>query len=281
MDEAQAWRDLAAHFAKLGEDESHRLYASWHPIAFYADDCHWTLSGTSDAEIHRRFRIHVERAAALRGGPDGPAAIPWWLDLLKEGGHRYDGGLRIAHGGRDGEPGEWEEHGVIRSVCLASSECCYGLETDAIANERRQWKIVGPSEEVRAMKDLARALERQHFASILTPRPPMDHLNRTREENVIVPQSPAHSTDESGITHMHLRRERVNDFLGRCNRLSDTRVIRKHIWQLIGHSKGRQFEYWQKSDPKATAEDERNFERVLKMDPGDFLDQIRKRGMIK
>ena len=76
------------------------------------------------------------------------------------------------------------------------------------------------------------------------------------------------------------RRERVDDFLARCNR-EDTgpgKLRRKDIWTQAGHTTARQFEYWQKEDEywqkedeDATGADRRNFERILGKAPQAFI----------
>jgi hypothetical protein len=67
------------------------------------------------------------------------------------------------------------------------------------------------------------------------------------------------------------RRTQVDTFLQNCNTLSRVRIRRRHLWLSAGHSSGRQFEYWQRSDRRATGADEHNFGRILRMRPGDFL----------
>lgn len=87
----------------------------------------------------------------------------------------------------------------------------------------------------------------------------------------------ASSPDE----HPCKRGSEVVTFLQKCNQLSAARVRKKHIWLLIGHSKGRQFEYWQAcNEEKATAEDKINFSRVLRMKPEDFLAALRKKRLL-
>jgi len=74
----------------------------------------------------------------------------------------------------------------------------------------------------------------------------------------------------------------VEDFLLRCNQEPDLpeKLLKKHIWSAVGHSGPRQFQYWQASDDKATAEDQRNFGRILAMPPADFVALLKKMGQI-
>jgi hypothetical protein len=82
-------------------------------------------------------------------------------------------------------------------------------------------------------------------------------------------------------TESALVRSMVDDFLLRCNRESDAglKVIRKHIWIVAGHKHPRQFQYWQERSDKATAEDDRNFRRILRMRPAEFFALLRKKGI--
>ena len=75
------------------------------------------------------------------------------------------------------------------------------------------------------------------------------------------------------------RRERVDDFLARCNReyTGPGKLIRKDIWTQARHTASRQFECWQKENKDATGADRRNFERILAMSPCDFAAAVAKR----
>ena len=72
----------------------------------------------------------------------------------------------------------------------------------------------------------------------------------------------------------------VKDFLLRCNQETPLKVVRTHIWRAAGHTTPRQFQYWQKSDPKATSADETNFRRILRMSPTDFLVLLNKKRIV-
>lgn len=77
------------------------------------------------------------------------------------------------------------------------------------------------------------------------------------------------------------RRSQVDDFLKRCNAVSlNSKVLRRHIWLSVGHSKPRQFEYWQSGSAKTTAEDERNFQRIMQTVPEEFVDLLRKKRIL-
>ena len=74
----------------------------------------------------------------------------------------------------------------------------------------------------------------------------------------------------------------VYDFLQRCNQEPDLpeKIRKTHIWRSVEHGTGRQFQYWQKRDPAATGEDERNFGRTLAMEPGEFVALLRKKNLL-
>ena len=75
------------------------------------------------------------------------------------------------------------------------------------------------------------------------------------------------------------RRARVDDFLTRCNReyTGSGELRRKDIWTLARHKTGRQFQYWQKKDARATKADHEAFERILATCPRDFAAAVAKR----
>jgi hypothetical protein len=77
-------------------------------------------------------------------------------------------------------------------------------------------------------------------------------------------------------------RAAVDAFLGQCNREanSSVKVIRKHIWRAVGHKNARQFEYWQAGSAEATGADKQNFGRVLDMNPVNFVELLKKNGLL-
>lgn len=76
------------------------------------------------------------------------------------------------------------------------------------------------------------------------------------------------------------RRAAVEAFILKCQQETSLKVSRTHIWKAAGHSTARQFQFWQASDPKATAQDDQNFRRILAMKPTDFIALLRKKGII-
>ncbi len=75
-------------------------------------------------------------------------------------------------------------------------------------------------------------------------------------------------------------RAMVDAFLKRVVRESGLAIKRVHIWKQV-HQRPRQFQYWQASDPKATAEDDRNFRRILSMSTMKFVGTLKKLNLIK
>lgn len=78
----------------------------------------------------------------------------------------------------------------------------------------------------------------------------------------------------------------VDDFLDRCNQEPNRprKITKTHIWKFVGHSQPRQFQYWQAGHKCIrggtrgfTDEDERNFRRVLTMEPAVFIEQLEKK----
>ena len=74
----------------------------------------------------------------------------------------------------------------------------------------------------------------------------------------------------------------VDTFLERCNQEPDLdeKIIRKHIWRAVGHKHARQFQYWQSGSDKATDEDDRNFRRILSMEPRDFIALLKQKHLL-
>ena len=76
------------------------------------------------------------------------------------------------------------------------------------------------------------------------------------------------------------RRARVEAFILKCESETGAKVSRTHIWRAAGHSVPRQFQFWQANNPKATTQDDQNFERLLAMPPGDFVTLLKKKGIL-
>ena len=94
---------------------------------------------------------------------------------------------------------------------------------------------------------------------------------------------PKESVLEVEQTHKGCTRSgEVSAFLKRCNELSDITIYKRHIWQSVGHARGRQFEYWQEcNEAKTTEADRRNFSRILREGPERFLAALKRKGLIE
>jgi hypothetical protein len=151
--------------------------------------------------------------------------------------------------GQNDQPNEYEENGLIRRFFAASAEYCHYRETRAIATERQVPTRSGEHEpQVRDPELLPDTLESQLPSPVSQP---------SEKRN---------------------RRGQVDKFLAECSAISECRIFRKHIWLLAGHSKGKQFEYWQSGDPKATRVDDRNITRILQMTPSVFIAALKRKG---
>jgi hypothetical protein len=76
------------------------------------------------------------------------------------------------------------------------------------------------------------------------------------------------------------RRAAIDAFILKSKQETSLKVTRTSIWRAAGHSTARQFQFWQASDPKATAQDDKNFRRILAMNPADFEALLKKKSII-
>lgn len=82
------------------------------------------------------------------------------------------------------------------------------------------------------------------------------------------------------------RRALVDSFLLTCRQEVPLNVTKTHIWRAAGHATARQFQHWQAGKDRppgtkhgATGEDDKNFRRILAMQPGDFVELLHKKGI--
>jgi hypothetical protein len=78
-------------------------------------------------------------------------------------------------------------------------------------------------------------------------------------------------TESAAVDSEENRRSIVDNFLKECSKIAGSKIMRKHIWMALGHKTARQFEYWQCVSHKATQADQTNFNRILSMNPSDFV----------
>jgi hypothetical protein len=97
------------------------------------------------------------------------------------------------------------------------------------------------------------------------------------DESTRADSGPTINAADTGGTN---RRAAVDAFLLRFRQETAFRAHRNHIWRAVGHTRARQFEFWQGCDPKATAQDDQNFRRILGMNPSDFESLLKKKRII-
>jgi hypothetical protein len=183
--------------------------------------------------------------------------------------------------------------------------------TPAIARQLSEWQVhmgqtwrlsgcsssPDPASEARRLID---AMEDDHWSSfvdaLLTAisRRTLPLMARALKELDPSKQTPVSTSEQpmppptKNITK-ELRRVAVDEFLHRCHEDTGLRANRKHIWSAAGHGTPRQFQYWQsgvdrtpgvKGTRGATEEDDRNFQRILAMEPKAFVELLTKKRII-
>jgi hypothetical protein len=115
----------------------------------------------------------------------------------------------------------------------------------------------------------SRALEEEHLQ------------RRDPEKRGVIKKGKREQTDIAAKDCKARRRAQVEAFLKNCNKESSERIYKRHLWRSVGHSKPRQFEYWQEcNEKKTTEEDKRNFGRILAMSPEDFIALLKRLELI-
>jgi hypothetical protein len=128
MPEIAFWRNLAASFRELHEQQGNNLGAHWSSSAWNASGSHWHLDTGGNQTVRGSFRVFAERGAVELGHSDESTGLDFWLDLLKTESHHFrEGGESRSFG--KGEPEVVSQNGSIKSVCKASSEFCIKCET--------------------------------------------------------------------------------------------------------------------------------------------------------
>jgi hypothetical protein len=133
VNELSALGELGTRFAELAEDSSKDFDVEEWP----ADQ--WAFIGVGDQPTFESFKDAAKRGAELRGCPAEKLeklSSYFWLDQLKRHGTHYEFTTVIGPGSH-GEPGEYEQRGIIRRVCKASAEYCQSLVTRAMAADRK------------------------------------------------------------------------------------------------------------------------------------------------
>lgn len=252
MADSQYWRDMEARFRAL-PDPFVFLRADWHYIVGSGGPGEWRLCGGATASVHMRFEALAKQAGFHAKNPVSCDPLVCWLDLLRLESPNFDlhpyGAMALD---ADGQVVAHLSSGSIFRLCEASADLCAKLEGREFALQ---------TERLRAEAVSTRAA---------TP---------TATGTDLAQSSQANGAD-AGNSNSGDRRAAVDAFILKCKQGTSMRVIRTHIWKAVGHSSARQFQYWQASDPKATALDDQNFHRILAMSPTDFEALLKKRGII-
>jgi hypothetical protein len=260
MLDSDFWRDLAEKFRAI-KDPHNKLHAIWQYTVKVDEQpppfAEWNF-GISD---QRMLSVRYEFETVARRG--GPKVHPYmdsligWLEALRESGLNAEMSGSGIKSTPDGALTDRTYSGRISRICEASADLCKQYESLALEMER-----------VAQVQEEARIKSEPHNAY----RAALDENEGRPEAPETEPEAqPGESTPKSEGEMSDCkarRRASVDTFLQQCNRQSSAPIRRRHIWLSVGHSKGRQFEYWQGCDPKATMEDHGSFGRILRMKPG-------------
>jgi hypothetical protein len=209
MDEPSPWPDVAAQFAKIGREDHENVAAHWIASGWTAPGETWNLTGTPNGRVHQHFKWAAERAAVILGYQPGPQTLFFWLDLLRANSPNYIATPHIRS--RDGVTVE-DDAGIVHSVCQASEEYCFKLETEYIAarpfRESRE-RSKGLSDIVRFRLAEGRTTEIVGLSSPILPTPPQ---NTTQQHEP--PSETAGQQIERLRTESHLTAEDLAEELG-------------------------------------------------------------------
>lgn len=318
MSDSKFWRNLASEFRAL--DPHGALRADWDYIVSSGDLTGWRLAGadhTLRVQFEALAR-RAGSASADRSGMD--LLIVWFDALRRESPNfEYGAYLTEMHDdGTDGPHHQLGTipHICVASADYCNVLESRAVDAEHVAKIeqarrsdprnwsplRQQWEaykaikelVHGPHEEIpESLVRMALAqqygispeevtseqirfevsgLLRDYPAIRLIPSQPVEEPRKSAVQ-------PKTCVDAQGTANLD-RRVRIDQFLEACQKFSQARLTRKHLWRAAGHRSGRQFEYWQNGSEKATGEDNRNFERILAMSPKEFVIQLRRRKIL-
>jgi len=267
MVDSDFWRDLAEQFRAL--DPAGLLYADHDYIVNSGNVDQWQIKG-ADRIIRLRFEALARRAGSKIAGAHQKDPLFIWLGEVKATGPNFEYGAYLIERNADGTDGIQHQLGTLKRLCVASAERCTEHESYALQAELRekQQRIEKQAQIWTLMEQ--HSAELKQASETATLGPVVDDLHTVASEESSKEKSP-----EAGT-----RRSKVEEFLRSCNAHSKIRIRRRHIWLLAGHTKGRQFEFWQADSDKATDADERNFRRILGLAPAAFIAQLQNKGII-
>jgi hypothetical protein len=104
----------------------------------------------------------------------------------------------------------------------------------------------------------------------------LNEVKQTREwlrfaRKVVTTEKSGPASQNSRPSGTRNRRKLVNDFIARVGEAAGRNVTRTDIWKVAGYKSRKDFEQWQRRDPKTTQSAEEHFARVLRMLPDDFI----------
>ena len=255
MLDSDFWRELAEKFRAV--DPTRLLRAHWDYTVKVGEQTpsvvNWTLAG-----VPEKSSIEFEfEALARRCGPKiYPLmdSLTGWLEGLRE--YRLNAGIEGTGimSSPDGTPIAHTYGGIIDSIFEASASLCKIQES--LASEKERMLEVEREAQLNAQ-------ERRVDGSVLDE-------NQGSPQPLSEPENPARNN----------HRPAVEAFITKCNKHGLPPVLRRHIWLSAGYKKARQFEYWQASSTRATARSDRNFTRILQMEPEAFRNLLRLKKII-
>jgi hypothetical protein len=293
MADSSFWRNLGEKHRELQAIHG-ALRADWDYIVGRGGPGEWRLRGASGS-AKAQFEILAKRGASALPGIGSSDWLIAWLDALK----RMSLNFKSEPGGSEvNADGSELVHltGHIARLFEASADYCSALEGKALEAEfREQEQDVSRKNDADAPgksttggspseqdEPLEAGFRKQQDASRANEAKTSDILS-FQKSGRSGPQDAAAPAQELTVSAADTAQDRarmVYDFLLQCNRESAVgfKVIKKHIWQAAGHAHARQFQYWQERSDKATAEDDRNFRRILCMPPAEFIALVQKKG---
>ena len=313
MLDSDFWKDLEKQFRSIEEP---RLHFFWIDVPTSTQLESWDCSspGTALHTARMRFEV-VARRAGTKTDPRSADSLAAWLSRLKREGRQdlvkyfdppgrgqiqcvcavsADYCLKLEsialerekvaryEEERQSDPRNWSQlrqhWEAFKSIKKLQSEPPERIP-EAVVREAlgRQFGVKPEDVTWEQMRDEVSGLLKHYPAITIVPTDP--HSSFAAEAT---PQKTDSTITSGGGPDCKARRmAEVAAFLGECNKHSKTRIFKRHIWLSAGHRKGRQFEHWQACDDEATEADNRNFPRILRMNPQGFLALLRQKNLIQ
>ena len=258
------WTELQKKFSKLIKEETKaiRFGLAEQPLGVIVDrsdpENKWKFELTHGPAQRDYFREKFKQTATDAGvllGIDSRnvTGLELWIDGILKHCRLHSPAFIFADNLDSGG-------GYIKDLCEASATFCAWLN-------RRQIDIQTRGEDGELHYVVKDAVE-YAFAKHAMEQMPEASPSAT---------NPDTSSSPSNCPH----RAEVDAFLRAANATSTKPIRRRHIWLLVGHSKARQFEYWQACDTKRTTRsDEKNFSRTLREGPEKFIQRLRAKKLI-